>query len=38
MAPLHTVSEANLYIYGIVDHFSNYIVTVPTPKKLLNVL
>ena len=30
--PINTAPERNLYIYEKVDLFSNYIVTVPTPK------
>ena len=30
--PLHHACEENQYIYVVVDHFSNYLVTDPTPK------
>ena len=30
--PINPACERNLYIYVIVDQFSIYIVTVPTPK------
>ena len=31
--PLGPSSDGSRFIYVIVNHFSNYIVTVPTPKK-----
>ena len=30
--PSNPASEWNHYIFVIFDHFSNFIVTVPTPK------
>ena len=33
--PINPDSEGYHYIYKIVDQFSNYIVTVPTPKKIM---
>ena len=30
--PINRASEGNHYIYVIVDHFKNYIITVPSPK------
>ena len=32
--PLNPASDGNHYFYVIVDHFSNYLVTVPTPKNI----
>ena len=36
--PFDLASAGNHYIYIVVDHFSNYIVTVPTPNLMLNML
>ena len=30
--PINPVSDGNHYLYVLVDQFSNYFVTVPTPK------
>ena len=36
--PINPASEGHHYIYVIVDHFSNYIATVPAQKIMLTVL
>ena len=36
--PINLASAGNHYIYVIVDHFSNYNVTVPIPKNIQNAL